>query len=75
MLKGSIEWEHDPNEGLTIRFKPPFGKIASAETRGHMKAARKEILMAIRSLLDAAVERLEKEEKKPSQTRTKIKVE
>ena len=75
MLKGSIEWEHDPKEGLTIRFKPSFGKAMSSETRSHVRAARKEMLLVIRSLIDAAVERMEKGEKKPGQARARIKVE
>lgn len=75
MLSGSIEWEHRPDEGLILRLKPPLGKIVPDETRGHVRAARKEILLALRSLVDAAIVREEEAEKKAKKRRTKIEVE
>jgi hypothetical protein len=75
MLSGSIEWEHRPEEGLILRFKPPLGKIVPDETRGHVRAARKEMLLALRSLVDAAIEREKAVEKKAEKRRTKIEVE
>lgn len=75
MLSGSIEWEHRPEEGLILRFKPPLAKIVPDETRGHVAAARKEMLLALRSLVDAAIVRAEKTEKKAEKRRTKIEVE
>jgi hypothetical protein len=75
MVKGSIEWEHNPGEGLVLRIKSPFGGMDAAETRKHALAARKEILLALRSLIDVAVKHLEEKEQKTENTRTKIKVE
>ena len=75
MISGSIEWEHRPGEGLILRFKPPLGKIVPDETRGHVRAARKEMLLALRSLIDAAIGRVEEAEKKAEKRRTKIEVE
>jgi hypothetical protein len=75
MLSGSIEWEHRPDEGLILRFKPPLGKIMPDETRGHVRAARKEMLLALRSLVDAAIVREEEANKKAGKRRTKIEVE
>ena len=75
MLSGSIEWEHRPGEGLILRFKPPLGKIVPDETRGHVRAARKEMLLALRSLVDAAIVREEEAGKKAEKRRTKIEVE
>ncbi len=72
MIGGMIEWEHRPGEEFVLRFKPPSGTAVSDEARGHVKAARKEILMALRSLIDAAIERSEETEKKGP---TKIEVE
>jgi hypothetical protein len=72
MIGGMIEWEHHPGEEFVLRFKPPLGKIAPDEVRAHAKAARKEILMALRSLIDAAIAGSEEEEKKHP---TKIEVE
>ena len=42
------------------------------EFRAHLKASRKEMLLAMRSLVDAAIERVEE---KPKKKTTKIKVE
>ncbi len=77
MAKGSIEWEHTPEDGLVLRIKPAGGGIFSGETRKHAMAARKEMLLAIRSLIDVAVSRMEEKEKKAGTGKgaTKIKVE
>ncbi len=75
MVKGSIEWEHNPEEGLILRIKPPFGFKDIGETHKHVMAARKEMLLALRSLIDVAVNHLEEKEKKTKQPRTEIKVE
>ena len=42
------------------------------EFRAHLRASRKEMLLAVRSLIDAAIERTEE---KPKKKTTKIKVE
>lgn len=75
MVKGSIEWEHNPEEGLVIRFKHPLSSMASGETYKHAIAARRELLMAVRSLIDVAVKHLEEKEQRTEKPRTKIKVE
>ncbi len=63
MAKGSIEWEHTPEQGLVLRIKPSGGSFFTGETRKHVLAARKEMLLAIRSLIDFTVSRLEEKEK------------
>jgi hypothetical protein len=45
------------------------------EFRQHTQAARREMLLAMRSLLDAAIEYIEEKEEKPKKKATKIKVE
>jgi hypothetical protein len=75
MLSGSIEWEHRADEGLILRFKPPLRKIVPDETRGHVRAARKEMLLALRGLVDAAIVREEEAGKKAEKRRVKIEVE
>jgi len=72
MTGGRIEWEHRPGGEFVLRFKPPLPKILPEETRGHIKAVRKEMLLALRSLIDAAIGQVEEAEKK---RRTKIEVE
>ncbi len=74
MAKGTIEWEHNPEEGLVLRIKPGLGALFSGETRKHVIAARKEMLMALRSIIDVAVTRMEEKEKKTEKRRTKIDV-
>ena len=57
--------------------KAGFQKSASKEClpeefRAHLRASHKEMLLAMRSLIDAAIKRTEE---KPKKTTTKIKVE
>ena len=75
MVKGSIEWEHTPEEGLVLRIKPPFGRMGAGETYKHAMAARKEMLLAVRSIIDVVVKHLEEKEKKTEKPRTKINIE
>ncbi len=44
------------------------------ETRGHVRAAQKEVLLAFRSLVDEAIRYVEESEKPRSKKRTKIEV-
>jgi hypothetical protein len=74
MPKGSIEWEHSPEEGLVLHIKPGLGELFTGETRKHALAARKEMLLAIRGLIDIVVNRLEEKEKKAEKHRTRIEV-
>jgi hypothetical protein len=75
MSKGSIEWEHNPQDGLVVRIKPGLGELFTGDTRKHALAARKEMLLAFRSLIDIAVKHVEQKEAKTEQRRTKIEVE
>ncbi len=75
MLKGSIEWEYHPGEEFVLRFKPGVDKIVPEEMRRHFKEARKDILLAMRSLLDAAISKAEKAEKQAPEQPTRIEVE
>jgi hypothetical protein len=75
MPSGIIEWEHHPGEQFVLRFKPPLSKILPDDARRHARLARKEVLLAVRSVLDAAIERVEEAEKKAEKRRTKIEVE
>jgi hypothetical protein len=68
------DWLAEGVKGLRATCKElrPF---LPDEFRQHTKAARREMLLAVRSLVDAAIERT-KEEHKPKKMRaTKIKVE
>jgi hypothetical protein len=75
MVKGYIEWEHTPEEGLVLRCKPSFLELGTGEARQHATNARKEILLTMKSLIDVAIKRTEANEKKSGEHGVKIKVE
>lgn len=74
MGKGSIEWEHNPGEELVLHIKPGLGELFDGETRKHALAASREMLLALRGLIDIAVKHMEEKEAKTEQCRTKIEV-
>jgi hypothetical protein len=75
MVKGFIEWEHTEEDGLILRCKPSFIDLTDGETRQHAIAARKEILLTMRSLIDGAIKRTDEKETKSKQRGVKINVE
>lgn len=58
-----LEIEHQEGGEYILRFKAPQLKLDSTLTGGHLKAARKEALLALRSLIDKAID-VEKEKDK-----------
>ena len=74
MTERIFEIEHQPGEEVVIRFKAPGLSIMPEATRSHFKAAHKEILLALRSFLDMAIEQAEEAEKTKTKKRTKIEV-
>ncbi len=57
------EWLHDGLEGICGEMKHKRDRFDTSEFFTHMRKARKEKLLAMRSLLDNALAVLEKEEK------------
>lgn len=74
MSEKILEIEHHPGEEVVLRFKAPSLCLMPEETRNHFRTARKEMLLALRSLLDKAIERVEEVEKTRAKKRTKIEV-
>ncbi len=74
MSEKILEIEHHPGEEVVLRFKTPSLSLMPEETRSHFRAARKEMLLALRSLLDKAIERVEEVEKTKAKKRTKVEV-
>ena len=74
MAEKIFEIEHHPGEEVILRFKAPALSILPEATRGHLRTAHKETLLALRSLLDKAIEQTEKAEKTKAKRRTKIEV-
>lgn len=66
-----ISWIRENTPGMMGRR---LSGLLPAEFREHMRAAQREQMLAIRSLLDAAIGRMEKEEK-PRRRATKVEVE
>jgi len=62
------------SEEVVVRFRRPILQLLSNEARAHFKAARKETLLAMRSLLDSAIEHLERSQEKKGKRRAKIEV-
>ena len=74
MAERIFEIEHHPGEEVVLRFKLPGLSIMPEATRSHLRMAGKEALLALRSLLDRAIEQAEKAEKPKAKKRTKIEV-
>ena len=66
------KWLAEGMEAMLPRRVVP--RLAPAQTRAHLRAANREMLLAARSLLDTAIDRLEGEPAAPKKV-TKIKVE
>jgi len=75
MAERILELERRPGEEYVLRFRPSKLRFLPETTRQHTRAAQKELLLAVRSLIDGAIERLEEAEKRKGKPRTKIEVE
>ena len=74
MAENLFECEWTPEGEIILRIKKPGLRLLTPEVRGHMLGARKEMLSTLRSLIDAALARMEEKET-PRTRRTQIKVE
>lgn len=59
--KKSFEWMEHLNKAFDSFFKE-MKDLVPEETYGHFKNSRREFLLALRSLLDKKIEKLEKKE-------------
>ena len=66
--------EHRPGEEVVLRFKSPKFQGLPDSTKKHLLAAQGEILLALRSMLDKAIERTEEAKEAKGKRRTKIEV-
>ena len=69
-----LEVDYRPGEEIVLRFKIPKFLGLPDSSRGHLLAARKETLLAFRSMLDSAIERAEEPRKVSRKKRAKIEV-
>ena len=54
-----IEVNYNPTDGFTLRVRPRSLKLLPEPTRGHILAANKEFLLAVRSFLDQVISKVE----------------
>lgn len=73
MARRFIEISYDPEEGLTIQVKPQGLHLVPGPAREHLLEARKEFLLALRSLVDRAISRVE-EKKEAARRPRKVEV-
>lgn len=73
----AFDYEYRDGEELVLRFRRPgwLDSLVPPAARQHWLAAQKEMLLAVRSLLDAAINRVEEREGRETQRRREIKVE
>lgn len=70
-----LEIEHRPGDELVLHIHAPKKDWFPPETREHLWTARREFLLALRSLVDEAIGQVEeREKKKRGKSRTKIDV-
>ncbi len=62
MADGLVEVNYSTSEGLTLRFRPSSLKLIPEPTRRHIRAANNELLLALRSFVDEAIEGMGPEE-------------
>ena len=72
MKRRLIEVDYDPEEGLTLRLKPL--RMIPESARGHLMAANRELLLALRNTLDETIKRLEEREGEASRRPRKVEV-
>ena len=75
MAEKFFECDYSPEEGFSLRIRRPAFRALRPEARGHLLEARKETLLALRSMVDAALERLEEKEGTRKRRRRRIEVE
>jgi len=69
------KWLSDGVQGVKGAMQGIGGGLVPEEFRSHMKASRKEFLMAFRSLFDIAIEKVDAPKKTTRRRTTKMKVE
>ena len=59
MARRFVEISFDPEEGVTIQVKPHGLRLIPQPARQHLLESRKEFLLALRSLVDQAITRVD----------------
>ena len=64
--------QEDKEREFVLRFRMP--KLVPEETRVHLRAAQKELLLAFRSVIDNAIERMDERQQDKGTRTTRIEV-
>ncbi len=73
MSEKVLEVEYSSGE-YVLRFSPKNLRVVPEATIDHLMAANKEVLMALRDLLDGAIQRMDPQEKSSNRKRTRVEV-
>ena len=65
-LEHGLELERQGGGEYVLRFRAPQVKMSPDPTGGHLKEAKKEVLLALRSILDKAIKVEEEKGKEKS---------
>ncbi len=68
-----LEMDYKAGE-FTLRFTPGRLRLLPEETLGHLRTANKEVLIAMRSVLDSFIEKSDPEKGESQKRRTRIHV-
>ena len=74
MSDSIFEVEYHPGEEVVLRFKSPKFWGLPDSSKQHLLVARKEVLLALRSMLDRTIEGMEETGETKGRRRSKIKV-
>ena len=69
MLPRISEISYSRENGLTLRLKPSGFNLIPEDTSGHLRLANKELLLALRSVIDHTIEQVDRPEPKPRRAR------
>jgi hypothetical protein len=69
-----FEVEYRPGEEVVLRFKSPTFPKVSDKTKQRLLTTKKDVLVAIRDMIDKAIEKTE-EQAKPKGKKAKTKIE
>ncbi len=74
MANRPIEVNYTPDDGLTVTLRPEAVSLIPEPASKHFKAANRELLLALRSFLDKAIEVMDPDEeggRRPHRVRVK----
>ena len=71
MSDNPFQFEYHPDGEIVIRLKSPRHLMPEA-MQGHLEAAGKEMLLALRDMLDKAIEKTEPQSKKKGAKRIEV---